>query len=127
MAHSETNYEPDPTSTVPIQPRRYGSMGNLTGTADPNGQINGRAGWSFYDENSGDLYFNTGDGYNSVWTLFASGGGGGGPDVKFNSFLDPNGNVTGSVDDIYKSVESLGGDGSVWFKQTGTATNTGWI
>jgi hypothetical protein len=55
------------------------------------------------------------------------GGGGSGPDVKFSGDLDPNGVITGSVDDIFKSVESLGGDGSIWVKHTGTATNTGWI
>jgi hypothetical protein len=55
------------------------------------------------------------------------GGGGSGPDVKFGAFTDPNGNVTGSVDDIYKSVEADGGDGSVWLKQSGAGTDTGWI
>lgn len=125
MAHAEINYEPNPRSTEVIVPRRYGNLGNLHGDGDPNGVVYGRGGWSYYDDLSDDLYINTGSGYNSTWTLFA-GGGGGGPDVKFGAFADPNGNVTGSVDDIYKSVESLGGDGTLWIKHTGSG-DTGWI
>jgi hypothetical protein len=49
-------------------------MGNLYGSGDPNGVVNGRPGWSFYDDTSGSLYFNTGSGYNTQWTLFSSGG-----------------------------------------------------
>lgn len=45
----------------------------------------------------------------------------------FGAFFDPNGNQTGKPGDWYKSVESLGGDGSVWVKQTGNNTTTGWI
>lgn len=55
------------------------------------------------------------------------GGGSSGPDVKFGAATDPNGSVSGSVDDIYKSDESQGGDGTIWLKKTGNGTNTGWI
>lgn len=54
------------------------------------------------------------------------GGGGGGNAFSSGSVDDPNGNVTGSPGDIYLSSIPAGGDGSVWFKVTGTDTNTGW-
>ena len=40
--------------------------------------------------------------------------------------LDPNGAITGSPGDQFKSAISLGGDGSLWVKVSGVGTNTGW-
>lgn len=74
MAHAEVNYAPDPRSDEPIVPRRYGSLGNLHGPGDPNGVVNGRTGWSFYDDLTGNVYYNTGTGYSSVWTQQSVGG-----------------------------------------------------
>lgn len=75
MAHAEVNYNPNPRSDDVITPRRYGGMGNLHGDGDPNGVVNGRPGWSYYDDLSGGVYYNTGSGYSSVWTIQAVGGG----------------------------------------------------
>lgn len=61
-----------------------------------------------------------------VSLLTSGGGGGGGGSNTSGAAFDPNGSVTGSPGDIYKSAISLGGDGSEWFKVSGTATNTGW-
>lgn len=58
--------------------------------------------------------------------LLSTGAGGGGVTANVGGFLDPNGNVTGSVGDTYYSRFADGGDGSTWFKGSGTATNTGW-
>lgn len=76
MAHTETNYAPDPRSDEVIVPRRYGNLGNLYGDGDPNGVVNGRAGWTFHDETGGNLYINTGSGYNATWTLHSGASGG---------------------------------------------------
>lgn len=43
----------------------------------------------------------------------------------YGAALDPNGVVTGRPGDWYKSLISLGGDGSAWFKASGNG-NTGW-
>lgn len=47
--------------------------------------------------------------------------------TRYGAHTDPNGKVKGNVGDEYKSVESLGGDGTLWVKHTGAWTKTGWI
>lgn len=79
------------------------------------------------DEDAGDIYrFESG-----AWVLKSSGGGSGSGtgDVTYHegAFLDPNGNVTGNEGHMYISLETLGGDGRVWWKAIGTGNNnTGW-
>lgn len=74
MAHTETNYRPDPRGSEVITPLRYGTLGNLYGPGDPNTLgVRGRTGWSFYDTSSDSVYYNTGTGYSTTWTLFAGG------------------------------------------------------
>lgn len=114
----QINYEPDPSGPVPHSRCANGFWTFSSGAPTCAGfrdQFN-------LDVDSGDIY----QFQNGAWVQLSSGGGGSGPDVKFNSFNDPNGNVVGSVDDIYVSSIALGGDGSVWFKRTGNGTNTGW-
>ena len=45
------------------------------------------------------------------------------PTVYFGTYGDPNGNQVGVVGDFYKDTD----DGTLWVKQTGNNTNTGWI
>lgn len=114
------NYVPHPEGDFPA-----GGMICIGGVCSGHGvpdDSQGRNGYFYIDLDSDDVYIKT----NGAWTIFTGSGGGSGPDVKFNSFFDPNGNVTGSVDDIYVSSLNLGGDGSIWFKRTGNGTNTGW-
>ena len=77
------------------------------------------------DEDSGDIYI-----YESgAWVLKSSGGGGGGGaglTYYQGAGLDPNGVQSGSVGDVYHSKVSLGGDGSTWWKVSGTGTTTVW-
>lgn len=54
-----------------------------------------------------------------------AGGGGSGSTNHIGADFDPNGIVTGAVGDTYLSALSLGGDGSVWYKTSGSG-NTGW-
>lgn len=49
--------------------------------------------------------------------------GGGGMQVYFGTFDDPNGNVIGNEMDLYKNTTT----GEMWVKSSGTGTNTGWI
>lgn len=46
--------------------------------------------------------------------------------IIMGAFLDPNSNVVGSPQNLYFSVPSLGGDGSMKVKVSGVGTNTGW-
>lgn len=118
------NYSPNPSGTVDSD--SYGNLGNLKGYGDPNGVVYGRAGWSYYDRSTDELYFNTGDGRNTTWTQFvAVGGNGAGLTYHQSGALDPNGSVVGTVGDVFHSRVSQGGDGSVWWKVSGTG-NTGW-
>lgn len=109
-------HHPDPP-TGNFQRKVLFTSGAPTGT--------GWEGKVVIDEDTGDIYrFESG-----AWVLKSSGGGGGGSgDVSghVGAFLDPNGNVTGNVNDIYYSRVALGGDGTVWFKGSGNGTNTGW-
>lgn len=117
----EQNYVPDPSSDVPPSGCGYKVFSTSNGAPTcpgVEGQIN-------VDEDSGDFY----EWRDGAWVLiFSSGGGGGGAGLTYHqgAFTDPNGNVTGSVGDVYKSRIALGGDGTVWWKETGTGTNTGW-
>lgn len=43
--------------------------------------------------------------------------------VYFGTYGDPNGNQVGVVGDFYKDTT----EGTLWVKQTGNNTNTGWI
>ena len=63
-----------------------------------------------------------------ICELVASGGGGGGAGLTYyqGAGLDPNGVQSGSVGDVYHSKVSLGGDGSTWWKVSGTGTTTVW-
>jgi len=60
-----------------------------------------------------------------IVSILAAGGGGSGSTNRIGADFDPNGIVTGAVGDTYLSALSLGGDGSVWYKTSGTG-NTGW-
>lgn len=71
-----------------MNPQHNGTMGNLIGTGDPNGVVNGQPGWSFYDRSTGDSYINTGEHWGSQWTLQ----GGGGVD---SATLPPIGSIIG--------------------------------
>lgn len=120
MSH-EQNYVPDPTGNVP--PSSCGLSFLTTGTGAPTCVSN--EGRVYIDLSTGDFYqYQSGS-----WVLvFSTGGGGGGAGLTYyqGAHLDPNGNVTGSVGDVYHSRIAVGGDGSVWWKTTGTATDTGW-
>lgn len=121
---AQSNYSPDPSGDV--QTVSYGNLGNLRGDIDPNGVVYGRAGWTFYNLSTDTLYFNTGDGYNTDWTEFSIGAGGGaGLTYHQSGALDPNGVVTGAVGDVFHSRVASGGDGSTWWKVSGSG-NTGW-
>ncbi len=80
-------------------------------------------GAHYTDTSSGDAYMSIGTSSAADWLFL---------DVTTSrvltsgAFSDPNGNVVGNVNDMYKSAVSLGGDGSLWVKVTGTATDTGW-
>jgi hypothetical protein len=94
-------------------------MGNLHGSGDPNGVVFGRRGWSFYDDDSDDVYFNTGDGRNAVWTLFSSGGGGGGDFEVLGGSSDPVAAPSTTRAIFYRTdvVRILAWDGSAWVVQ----------
>lgn len=117
----ETNYVPDPSGNV--LPSSCGPTTVATSSGAPTcggfeGQIN-------IDITTGDFY----EYQSGAWVLvFSTGGGGGGAGLTYyqGADLDPNGVVTGSVGDVYHSRIAVGGDGSVWWKTTGTATDTGW-
>lgn len=117
----EQNYVPDPSGNV--LPSNCGLSFFTTGTGAPT--CNTESGRFYIDIGTGDFYENQG----GSWVLvFSTGGGGGGAGLTYyqGSALDPNGVVTGSIGDVYYSRIAVGGDGSVWWKTTGTATNTGW-
>lgn len=85
----------------------------------------GTEGKVWVDSGTGDFYqYQSGS-----WVLiFSSGGSGGGAGLTYyqGAFLDPNGNVTGSLGDVYHSRVAAGGDGSTWWKVAGSGTNTNW-
>lgn len=56
----------------------------------------------------------------------ATGARGTGIMTYFGSALDPNGVQTGQAGDVYKSLVSQGGDGSIWVKRTSGGTDN-WI
>jgi hypothetical protein len=60
--------------------------------------------------------------------IFSGGGGGGGAGLTYyqGAGFDPNGVQVGSVGDVYHSRVALGGDGSTWWKVSGTGTTTVW-
>jgi hypothetical protein len=121
---SQSNYTPDPSGDVVSN--YHGNLGNLYYTSDPNGVIYGRKGWTLFDTVNEVLYVNTGSGYNTTWTEYsASGGGGAGLTYHQSGDLDPNGVITGSVGDVFHSRVSAGGDGTTWWKVSGSG-NTGW-
>lgn len=123
---AETYYQPDPTSAWEPPSIYYGDL-NASGHGSPEGVLIAWPGSTYVDLDTNDFYTkNSGEGTAEGWALASGGGGGSGPDVKFGAFTDPNNNVTGSPDDLYKSSEALGGDGSLWVKRTGAGTNTGW-
>lgn len=74
---------------------------------------------------NGDTYISTGTSSAADWKLLDVATAVG-VNVTIDSYLDPNGVLVGSPGDIYKSAAALGGDGSVWFKVSGTATDTVW-
>lgn len=78
----------------------------------------------YTDTLNGDAYLSVGTSSAADWKLLDVATGA--VQSTTGAFLDPNGNVTGSVGDIFKSAESLGGDGTLWFKVSGTATDSGW-
>lgn len=120
MAH-EVNYTPDPSGNNP--PGNCGMSFFSSGSGAPT--CAGIEGRLYVNEDTGDFY----EYRSGAWVLlFSSGGGGGGAGLTYyqGAFTDPNGNVTGSVGDLYYSRIAIGGDGTLWAKTTGTATNTGW-
>lgn len=107
---------PDPQTTM-LSKRIYSGAG-----APSSGGVEGDI---YINESNGDFYEYSG----GVWVLrFSSGGGGGGAGLTYyqGAFLDPNGNQTGNVGDVYYSRMALGGDGSIWFKGSGNSTDQGW-
>lgn len=121
---AQSNYSPDPSGDV--QTVSYGNLGNLHGSGDPNGVVFGRPGWTYYDDAGDALYVNTGEDRNSEWTEFTgTAGSGAGLTYHQSGALDPNGSVTGTVGDVFHSRVSQGGDGSTWWKVSGSG-NTGW-
>jgi len=75
----------------------------------------GSDGMYYLDLISGDVYFKS----NGTWNLF-TGGSGGGFTV---GVVDPNGAVTGSPGDGYVNTANK----TLWIKETGVATDTGWL
>jgi hypothetical protein len=120
MSH-ERNYVPDPSGNV--LPSSCGTAQVTTGNGAPTCvSVEGRI---YIDLDTGDFY----EYQSGSWVImFSSGGGGGGAGLTYyqGAGLDPNGVQVGSVGDVYHSRLGLGGDGSTWWKVTGTATNTGW-
>lgn len=116
----ETNYVPDPSGSV--LPSSCGLSFVTTGSGAPT--CVSTEGRIYIDIVTGDFYRYV----SGAWVLQFSTGGGGGAGLTYHqgAHLDPNGNVTGSVGDVYYSRIAVGGDGSVWWKTTGTATDTGW-
>lgn len=124
---AEVNYLPNPASPIETPPFFY-SDSTIAGYGSPEGVVPAWPGTHYTDRDNGDTYIKqSGDGTLTGWAQEAGGGGGGaGLTYYQGAFLDPNGNQTGSVGDVYKSRISLGGDGTVWWKETGNNTNTGW-
>jgi hypothetical protein len=117
----EQNYVPDPSGNV--LPSSCGISFLTTGIGAPTCVSN--EGRIYIDLATGDFYRYV----SGAWVIqFTTGGGGGGAGLTYyqGSALDPNGTITGSIGDVYHSRLGLGGDGSTWWKVTGTATNTGW-
>lgn len=82
-------------------------------------------GAHYTDTLNGDAYISTGTSSAADWKLLDVATAVG-VNVTIDSYLVPNGVLVGSPGDMYKSAEDLGGDGSLWFKISGVATNTGW-
>lgn len=115
---AQENYRPDPSGDVPTS----GSFGLWSwGSGAPTGD--GFSNQLYLDVDAGEAY----QFQNGSWVLIFSPGSGGGAGLTYNQSgdLDPNGIITGTVGDVFHSRVSLGGDGSTWWKVSGSG-NTGW-
>lgn len=114
----ETNYVPDPSGNV--QPEFHGQEGNLHGSGDPNGSVHGYPGYSFYDDDSGDLYINTGNFWNTTWTVFSSSGG------SSSGALATTGSPEGVLTANIRQFAWDATNNVLYIHEGANGTNTGW-
>lgn len=117
---AQVNYVPNPATADP-SPGGMKCVGGSCAGYGPPSDTSGFNGYTYVDLSSGDLYVKYGD----IWVIQAAGTGAG-LTYHQGAFLDPNGNVTGSIGDVYHSRVASGGDGSTWWKVSGTNSNTVW-
>lgn len=119
---NQVSFLPNPNWNGYYGPAGNCIHGNCYGHGVPSNNF-GNEGSTYIDLDSGDFYAF----YNGAWAI-ASGGGGGGAGLTYyqGAGLDPNGVQSGSVGDVYHSRVSLGGDGSTWWKVSGTSSTSVW-
>lgn len=86
----------------------------LSGSGAPSDAI-GNDGQLYVDEDTGDLYTKSG----GTWILYSGSGGAGG----LVGVVDPEGVVTADPGTIYTNTANR----TIWIKESGTGTNTGWF
>lgn len=91
------------------------------GVGSPEGVAFGYPGYVYTNKSNGDLYtFNGTGGTNTGWVKVTGAGGVG---ATMSGTGSPQGVSTASPGNTYLDVAT----GNFWVKQTGTATNTGWL
>jgi len=105
-------------SPVIVSPLPTSMFGGSSGIGAPN-NADGNDGDTYVNLSTGTLYTKSG----GTWAVVSGAPGPAGGSGTYGTFADPNGNVTANRGTSYYNTAT----GAVWFKNSGDATNTGWL